>query len=62
MIASKADAIRPCTACWGSAILVASLNFPGTMTLSFVLVASIVVALSVIPTALLLGEHSKPET
>jgi ACR3 family arsenite transporter len=41
-----------------AAILVASLNFPGTMTLPFVLVASIVLPLILIPTAKLLGKRS----
>jgi hypothetical protein len=38
-----------------AAILVTSLNFPGTMTLPFVLVASIVLPLILIPTAKRLG-------
>lgn len=40
-----------------AAILVASLNFPGTMTLPFVLVASIVLPLLLIPTARWLGKR-----
>jgi BASS family bile acid:Na+ symporter len=40
-----------------AAILVASLNFPGTMTLPFVLVASIILPLILIPTARMLGRH-----
>ena len=43
-----------------AAILVASLNFPGTMTLPFVLVASIVLPLILIPTAKRLGGRSEP--
>ena len=42
-----------------AAILVTSLNFPGTMTLPFVLVASIVLPLILIPTARMLGRHGK---
>jgi hypothetical protein len=38
-----------------AAILVTSLNFPGTMTLPYVLVASIVLPLVLIPTAKRLG-------
>jgi predicted Na+-dependent transporter len=41
-----------------AAILVASLNFPGTMTLPFVLVASIILPLILIPTARRLGGRS----
>lgn len=41
-----------------AAILVASLNFPGTMTLPFVLVASIILPLILIPTARTLGKRS----
>jgi predicted Na+-dependent transporter len=43
-----------------AAILVTSLNFPGTMTLPFVLVASIVLPLILIPTAKRLGRRSEP--
>jgi arsenite transporter len=42
-----------------AAILVASLNFPGTMTLPFVLVASIVLPLILIPVAKRLGGRSE---
>jgi predicted Na+-dependent transporter len=42
-----------------AAILVASLNFPGTMTLPFVLVASIVLPLVLIPTARALGRRGE---
>jgi len=42
-----------------AAILVASLNFPGTMTLPYVLVASIVLPLFLIPTARWLGKRSE---
>ena len=41
-----------------AAILVTSLNFAGTMTLPFVLVASIVLPLILIPTARLLGRRA----
>jgi BASS family bile acid:Na+ symporter len=41
-----------------AAILVASLNFSGTMTLPFVLVASIILPLILIPTARRLGKRS----
>jgi predicted Na+-dependent transporter len=44
-----------------AAILVTSLNFAGTMTLPFVLVASIVLPLILIPTARRLGKSSQPE-
>jgi hypothetical protein len=43
-----------------AAILVTTLNFPGTMTLPFVLVASIVLPLILIPTAKRLGGRSEP--
>jgi hypothetical protein len=42
-----------------AAILVTSLNFPGTTTLPFVLVASIVLPLILIPTARWLGKRSE---
>jgi hypothetical protein len=42
-----------------AAILVTSLNFPGTMTLPFVLVASIILPLILIPTAKRLGGRSE---
>jgi predicted Na+-dependent transporter len=42
-----------------AAILVASLNFPGTMTLPFVLVASIILPLILIPTAKRLGRRNE---
>ena len=42
-----------------AAILVTSLNFPGTMTLPYVLVASIVLPLILIPTAKRLGGRSE---
>ena len=42
-----------------AAILVTSLNFPGTMTLPYVLVASIVLPLILIPTAKRLGGRSR---
>lgn len=42
-----------------AAILVTSLNFPGTMTLPFVLVASIILPLILIPTARFLGKRSE---
>jgi BASS family bile acid:Na+ symporter len=42
-----------------AAILVTSLNFPGTMTLPYVLVASIVLPLILIPTARGLGRRSE---
>ena len=42
-----------------AAILVASLNFPGTMTLPYVLVASIVLPLILIPTARALGRRAE---
>jgi BASS family bile acid:Na+ symporter len=41
-----------------AAILVTSLNFPGTMTLPFVLVASIVLPLILIPVARVLGRRT----
>jgi predicted Na+-dependent transporter len=44
-----------------AAILVTSLNFAGTMTLPFVLVASIVLPLILIPTARRLGKGSETE-
>ncbi len=44
-----------------AAILVSSLNFSGTMTLPFVLVASIVFPLILIPTARRLGKGSEKE-
>jgi len=43
-----------------AAILVTSLNFSGTMTLPYVLVASIVLPLILIPTARRLGGRSEP--
>jgi predicted Na+-dependent transporter len=43
-----------------AAILVTSLNFAGTMTLPYVLVASIVLPLILIPTARGLGRRSEP--
>jgi predicted Na+-dependent transporter len=43
-----------------AAILVTSLNFPGTMTLPFVLVASIILPLILIPTACIFGGRPKP--
>jgi ACR3 family arsenite transporter len=43
-----------------AAILVASLNFPGTMTLPFVLVASIILPLILIPTARSLANRGEP--
>ena len=43
-----------------AAILVTSLNFPGTMTLPYVLVASIVLPLILIPTARRLGGRREP--
>jgi BASS family bile acid:Na+ symporter len=42
-----------------AAILVSTLNFPGTMTIPFVLVASIVLPLILIPTARWLGMRSE---
>ena len=42
-----------------AAILVTSLNFPGTMTLPYVLVASIVLPLILIPTAKRFGRRSE---
>ena len=45
-----------------AAILVTSLNFAGTMTLPFVLVASIVLPLILIPTAKCLGGRSEAAT
>ena len=42
-----------------AAILVSTLNFPGTMTIPFVLVASIVLPLILIPTARFLGKRSE---
>jgi arsenite transporter len=44
-----------------AAILVTSLNFPGTMTLPYVLVASIVLPLILIPTARGLGRRSQAQ-
>jgi predicted Na+-dependent transporter len=44
-----------------AAILVSSLNFPGTMTLPYVLVASIVLPLILIPTARRLGKGRETE-
>jgi predicted Na+-dependent transporter len=44
-----------------AAILVTSLNFPGTTTLPYVLVASIVLPLILIPTARWLGKRSEAE-
>ena len=44
-----------------AAILVTTLNFPGTMTLPFVLVASIVLPLILIPTARRLGKQNEVE-
>ena len=41
-----------------AAILVTSLNFPGTMTLPFILVASIILPLILIPTARMLGRRA----
>jgi BASS family bile acid:Na+ symporter len=41
-----------------AAILVASLNFPGTMTLPFVLVSAIILPLILIPTARMLGKRA----
>ena len=43
-----------------AAILVTSLNFSGTMTLPYVLVASIVLPLILIPTARMLGKRNEP--
>jgi BASS family bile acid:Na+ symporter len=43
-----------------AAILVASINFPGTMTLPFVLVASIVLPLILLPTARRMGRRAAP--
>ena len=43
-----------------AAILVTSLNFPGTTTLPYVLVASIVLPLILIPVARQLGKRSEP--
>jgi predicted Na+-dependent transporter len=45
-----------------AAILVASLNFPGSLTLIYILVASIILPLILIPTARRLGRSSEPET
>jgi predicted Na+-dependent transporter len=45
-----------------AAILVTSLNFPGTMTLPYVLVASIVLPLILIPTARGLGRRSAADS
>jgi BASS family bile acid:Na+ symporter len=42
-----------------AAILVSTLNFPGTMTIPYVLVASIVLPLILIPTARWLGKRSQ---
>ena len=42
-----------------AAILVSTLNFPGTMTIPYVLVASIVLPLILIPTARWLGKRSE---
>jgi BASS family bile acid:Na+ symporter len=41
-----------------AAILIVSLNFPGTMTLPFVLVSAIILPLILIPTARLLGKRA----
>jgi arsenite transporter len=43
-----------------AAILVTSLNFSGTMTLPYVLVASIILPLIIIPTARWLGKRGEP--
>ena len=43
-----------------AAILVSTLNFPGTMTIPYVLVASIVLPLILIPAARWLGKRSEP--
>ncbi len=43
-----------------AAILVTSLNFPGTTTLPFVLVASIILPLILLPTAKRMGKRSEP--
>ena len=43
-----------------AAILVTSLNFPGTTTLPFVLVASIILPLILLPTAKRMGKRSGP--
>jgi BASS family bile acid:Na+ symporter len=44
-----------------AAILVASLNFPGSLTDIYILVASIILPLILIPTARRLGRSSEPE-
>jgi predicted Na+-dependent transporter len=44
-----------------AAILVASLNFPGSLTLIYILVASIILPLILIPTARRMGRTSEPE-
>ena len=44
-----------------AAILVTTVNFPGTMTLTFVLVASIILPLILIPTARRLGKQKEAE-
>ncbi|HRQ41331.1 MAG TPA: hypothetical protein PLD25_25715 [Chloroflexota bacterium] len=41
-----------------AAILVASINFSGAMTLSFILVASIILALILLPTAKRMGTQN----
>ena len=43
-----------------AAILVTTLNFPGTATLPFVLVASIILPLILLPTAKRLGRRKEP--
>jgi len=43
------------------AILVGSLNFSGTLTVTYILVASIILPLILIPTARRLGKNSEPE-
>ena len=43
-----------------AAVLVSTLNFSGTMTLPFVLVAAIMLAVILIPTARLLGRRGEP--
>jgi BASS family bile acid:Na+ symporter len=44
-----------------AAILVASLNFPGSLTLIYILVASIILPLILIPTARRLGKGGETE-
>jgi hypothetical protein len=44
-----------------AAILVASLNFPGSLTLIYILVASIILPLILIPTARRLGKGREAE-